>query len=1002
MLRLEYDAAPGVMVAYDPALIFIGGRSTVTVSVTPLPGTDALLRFALSAEPAALAGVTTNGLTVDVTAVEILSTVTLTVPDGLLRTVRSGQEALSIGVRLMAEYLGENEPAQTTLQLRAVGSNGVGALEAVMVGVPSAGLGAAELVLMLGAARQSTVSFEVVDLPGGVVFVSPQLRVELVPEPVSLSLSVRPQALEELQPRRTAVAEFRVRAEVQGSDGLPYSGLTDLSILATATTVIAGVAGDLVFSSLPLMETAPGSYESTLTVILAAGRVSAATVMLAVDGADISGLAGGSTVVQLARSQVLDRLELSLAATELQQSGVGASVRTTATVLVRDQFDRPFVPVGLRLALVDTTTDIEALLTEELRFDAGGEEQVPLVLTPRRRDQTLRVELRAVSDSVVGSTTATLRLSAAEALGSLILSGPNTTLTQTVSAESVSFDLRITAAGSKGTRPWQPSEVLRLQHSAAPGVMVVYDSTLTFSAGVATVTVTVTPLPGTDALLRFALSAEPAALAGVITNGLTVDVTAVEILSTVTLTVPDGLLRTVRSGQEALSIGVRLMAEYLGENEPAQTTLQLRAVGSNGVGALEAVMVGVPSAGLGAAELVLMLGAARQSTVSFEVVDLPGGVVFVSPQLRVELVPEPVSLSLSVRPQALEELQPRRTAVAEFRVRAEVRGSDGLPFGGLTELSVLATATTVIAGVAGDLVFSSLPLMETAPGSYESTLTVILAAGRVSAATLMLAVDGAGISDLVVGSTAVQLARSQVLDRLELSLAATELQQSGVGASVRTTATVLVRDQFDRPFVPVGLRLALVDTTTDIEALLTEELRFDAGGEEQVPLVLTPRRRDQTLRVELSGVSDSEVGSTTATLRLIAAEALGSLILSGPNTTLTQTVSAESVSFDLRITAAGSKGTRPWQPSEVLRLQHSAAPGVMVVYDSTLTFSAGVATVTVTVTPLPGTDAAITFSLSGDLDALVGVDSNRVVVAVSAAESLGRVILRIRMAPSSS
>ena len=404
-----------------------------------------------SAEPAALAGVITNGLTVAVTAVEILSTVTLTVPDGLLRTVRSGQDALRIDVRLMAEYLGENEPAQTALQLRAVGSNGVGALESLMVGVPAGGSGAAELMLMLGAARQSTVSFEVVDLPDGVVFVSPQLRVELVPGPVSLAVSARPQALEELQPRRTAVAEFRVRAEVQGSDGLPYSGLTDLSILATATTVVAGVAGDLVFSSALLVETVPGRYESTLLVVLLAGRVSAATVMLVVDGAGLSGLAGGSTVVRLARSQVLDRLELSLAATELQQTAAGASVRTTATVLVRDQFDRPFVPVGLRLRAVDTATDIEVLLSEELRFDAGGKVQVPLVLTPRGRDQTLRVELSGVSDSEVGSTTATLRLIAAEALGSLILSGPNT-LSQTMPAEAGALRSGCHRCGEQGYR----------------------------------------------------------------------------------------------------------------------------------------------------------------------------------------------------------------------------------------------------------------------------------------------------------------------------------------------------------------------------------------------------------------------------------------------------------------------------------------------------------------------------------------------------------------------
>ena len=116
----------------------------------------------------------------------------------------------------------------------------------------------------------------------------------------------------------------------------------------------------------------------------------------------------------------------------------------------------------------------------------------------------MRVELVGVSDSVVGSTTATLRLIAAEALGSLILSGPNT-LSQTMPAEAVRFEVLVTAAGSKGTEPWNPTEMLRLEYDAAPGVMVAYEQALIFIGGRSTVTVSVTPLPGTDALLRFAL-----------------------------------------------------------------------------------------------------------------------------------------------------------------------------------------------------------------------------------------------------------------------------------------------------------------------------------------------------------------------------------------------------------------------------------------------------------------------------------------------------------------
>ena len=72
---------------------------------------------------------------------------------------------------------------------------------------------------------------------------------------------------------------------------------------------------------------------------------------------------------------------------------------------------------------------------------------------------------------------------------------PASTLTQTMPAEAVLFELTVTAVGTKG-RPLQPTGLV-LQHVADLGVAVVYDeSPLTFSAGVATVTVSVTPSAG--------------------------------------------------------------------------------------------------------------------------------------------------------------------------------------------------------------------------------------------------------------------------------------------------------------------------------------------------------------------------------------------------------------------------------------------------------------------------------------------------------------------------
>ena len=93
--------------------------------------------------------------------------------------------------------------------------------------------------------------------------------------------------------------------------------------------------------------------------------------------------------------------------------------------------------------------------------------------------------------------------------------------------------------------------------------------------------------------------------------------------------------------------------------------LQLQAVGTNDVEASTEVTVIVPTGESTTTALILTLGAtARQSTVSFVVVEgLQDETSLISPEVRVELVPVPVSLALSATPQRIEELEPREEVV---------------------------------------------------------------------------------------------------------------------------------------------------------------------------------------------------------------------------------------------------------------------------------------------------------------------------------------------------
>ena len=465
-------------------------------------------------------------------------------------------------------------------------------------------------------------------------------RVELVPVPASVVISALPQAILELDPQADATAEFRLRVRVQSSDDRPFGGISGWSLRSTVTEVAHGDDSHVAVSLSPLIGLTPGRYESLLTVSLSAEQVSAASVEITVVDARGQVLAGASTTVRVARLPILDDLSLLLSETVLEQPAPADSVRVTATVVAFDQFGRSFMPSDLRLRVVDTADESEVLVTEELIFDNQGRVQQSLVLTPQRgRDQNLRVELTGVTDAEVSSNTVAVQLIAVEVLGALTVTGPTSPLIQKVPGEALMFDIGITAVGSKGTDSWQQrlNEPLQLQYTAPPGVTVVYEPILAFSGARTTVTVTVTPLPGTNAELRFSVTGNADDLIGVESTVAVVSLISQQMLTKVTLAVSGERIRTVQSGQDPIVITAQVMTEYFGGAEPEETILQLIVSGSNGVGQTAPIEVVVPAGGFGIAEFTLMLGSAAQSTLSFEVVGLPTGAVLDSPVLRVYL-----------------------------------------------------------------------------------------------------------------------------------------------------------------------------------------------------------------------------------------------------------------------------------------------------------------------------------------------------------------------------
>ena len=502
-----------------------------------------------------------------------------------------------------------NEPALFTVTVTGVGSKGTRAWRSqdvwrlqytapprvmVVVYEPvlrfSAGVARVTVSVLPLLATDTSVTFHIAgdsgDLAGVTTNMTTVAVVAALP-PSDLEVSILPSELPDVAPFGRATVKLLLRVGAKSFDGRPVNGLrNDLRVRAIPTEVAFGVTDenvDVFINFPPLVPAAAGVYETTLRVTFAAGKVSVASIQAAV-AYDLAGEPVTTmTTVQLKRRITVGRSSVSLSDSVLVQLVPGGSVQTTATVVVVDQFERPFMPTGVRLRAVDVSNERVALVTTpDLVFSPEGTLQLVLTLRPPRgRDQDLRVEVAGAIEPEAIITTAALslvRLIAVEVLGSLTLVGPSTdtTLAQTMPAETVFFELSITAAGTKGTRPWQPTEMLRLQHMAGPGVSVVYESTLRFSAaGVATVTVSVTPSPGTDALVTFGVDGAPGGMDGVEINPLPVAVLAVEILGGVRVTALDGAEQAV--SLRAFSVAVELMLEREGERPlTAATTLTLR------------------------------------------------------------------------------------------------------------------------------------------------------------------------------------------------------------------------------------------------------------------------------------------------------------------------------------------------------------------------------------------------------------------------------------------
>ena len=893
LLSLEGGGSVSLSGSLAPGLLIFRllGNGNVQADVTPAPAVDAELVFGVVGQSSAVHVIT--GRTT-VIAAGALSTVQLTVLDPAPRQVLSGSDRTQVALQVSYE---QNGPPITDVPLiLAAFISGEAELSSVVtrVTVDRAGsLATGILELSLGpVALESTVHFDVVNLPGYVRVLRPEpLRITLAPALSELSLSVIQGGDQQLAAQDRAVANYVLQVAAIGSDGRPFAApWAQLSVIAALTR---GSAERYVPTTLTAVPGQLGLATAELSVVLSADDL-AATLELGLSGfaARDRGVAvtHSSAALTVRRVAALAELQLEVLVSTLHQTAVGAPVNAPIRVTARDAFGAVFVPPQGSVKL----------LAESLKGRG--------------------------SVNIVGEYA-----------------------------------------------PW-------LLFQAATGI--------------ATSQLQVTPEPGEDMELLIDVHGQSLPQQVV---PVRIAVVAAGALSTVRLTVLDSVPRQLLFGADRVQL--ELQVSFAQKGAPlADVPLTLTAF-ANGEARLSSVTVEVVVANAGSPATAIfelsLQPMSRVTTVHFAVVGLPDYVTVLGPDpVRVLQVPVLSSLSLTVVAGGDQRLALRGQVVADYVLQAMATGSDGQPIA--VSWSDLSLVTALTGGSVESYAVTVLNAVSGQVGVSTAGLRVVLREED-RAATLELGLSGFVAGDPSVpvrqSSAVLSVRRLQGVAELTVVAAATTLQQTVAGETLRTAVTVTARGVFGEPVAPSGLVLGAVDDSdVAVSIAPAAKLYFDPDSGSATALIeLLPRRGvDTTVHLTVRGGGD-DVTVRTAELRVGAVEALARLEVLAP-AQLRQSGPYQPLGFEVQLRATGSKGS-PWQP-ESLILQYHAASGVAVSLSTeSLFFESGLATVAVGLLPLPGEDVTVVFDVGGDIPGFVQLNPAEVLVV--AAEVLSRVTLNL-------
>ena len=875
-----------------------GGNNFGSFSYTAAPlVANTMLRFDVISLPPEVAKVSVFD-TVQITLVPVIESVSLSVREGQLGLLPS-QGRVSVNYVIAAEVIGSDglpfSTSFTDLRLSAsllAGSSAGFTRTAFLSAVPDApGVATTVLKVTLGEDDRSAVlQLELISIrndderlgvatPLTVEILRARELAELTVEPVLTTLNqmaagepVQAQLVvtargvfgEALVPNaalRLETASLEGGAEVVFAD----SGLLrfDDRGVATATVSITpapGVAAELSF----------GVAGQPVTVQLVPGRVAvaAATVL---DELSLSVVQGGDQRLA-ARGQVVGNYLLQARAIGSDGRPFAASWSELGLAVVLSEGS---ASSHVQTALNGVPTEL-GLATAVLTVTLGAED----------RKATYELGLSGFMDRnrlvPISHSSAVVTVRRFVELAELEVVADVSTPHQTVVGERVKVPLRVLARGVFGEIFVPPDKALvvellslegggsaSLTGQGGPGLLK-----FTRPPGTGFVQVYVTPAPAVDTELLIGVAGQSSAVRVIPTR---VTVIAAGAVTTVRLTVADPSPRQVISGSEQVSVAVQVSFEQQGPPLfELPFTLAAFISGQAQLSSTVAQVTVENEGSLATGILELSLGpVARESTVHITVVGLPAYVTVLNPPpLRLVLVPELSTLSLSLVQAENRRLASRGRAVADYTLRAEATGSDGRPFA--VSWSELALVATLIGGSAERYAVSSLTVVVGQPWLSTAALTVVLGAAD-PAAILELSLSGFAVGGRIAHSP-IELTVQRVPELLELVVDTelSTLHQTVAGRFARTRINVMGRGLFGEPVVPNGgLILELADTEGVAVAFEpTASLYFDpdSGLAAATISVLPVPGQDVVL---ILGVANPPPGVTvvTAVLSVVAVDA---------------------------------------------------------------------------------------------------------------------------------